>query len=192
MSSQEHLQIMTADEFLALPESNLPHELIEGVLYVAPAPDTNHQYVVRNILIYLALLKLGEVLPSPVDVKLAEDIVLQPDILWLASGSEHKVTSGYVKGSPDLVVEILSPRTARRDRREKYDLYEKYGVKEYWIIDVEGRYLEVFSHNGDQFVRIGVFGPEHTFESPTLKAQVPVAEFFASIKPEQQPIVSGT
>lgn len=187
MTSRDHIQTLTADEFLALPESNLPHELIEGVLYVAPAPDTDHQYIVRNVVIYLALLGDGETLLSPIDVKLDENTVLQPDVLWLASDAKSKVTTRYVMGSPDLVVEILSPRTARRDRSEKYDLYEKHGVKEYWIIDIEGRYLEVFNLDGEKFVRTGIFGPEQTFQSPVLKAQVPVGDFFASLDaPESQ------
>ncbi len=182
MSTHDHIQTMTAEAFLALPESNLPHELIEGILFVAPAPELGHQSVTGDVFVFLKLLKIGLAFLSPVDVRIDDENVIQPDVLLLTSDFTAKTANRkYIMGAPDLVVEVLSPGTSRRDRGEKYELYEKHGVLEYWIIEVNERYVEQFVRQGDRFVRGGVFGPEDSFHSPLLNVQVPVAQFFASL-----------
>ncbi len=65
-----------------------------------------------------------------------------------------------MQGAPDLVVEIVSPASGRKDRKQKFALYERYGVREYWIVDPDEQVVEIYRHNGEHFVRIGAFGPE--------------------------------
>jgi Uma2 family endonuclease len=131
-------------------------ELIDGVPYnMSPAPTFTHQKVSGNIFAafhHYLLDKACEVLAAPFDVRLSEEEqdgdqeafhVIQPDIVVICD--RHKIDRRGCKGAPDLVVEILSPGTAvKRDRRDKFRLYEKYGVREYWIVDPLHETIEVY------------------------------------------------
>jgi Uma2 family endonuclease len=129
-------------------------ELIDGVPYnMSPAPTFAHQKVSGNILAafhHYLLDKSCEVLAAPFDVRLSGEEqdqetfhVVQPDIVVICD--RHKIDQRGCKGAPDLVVEILSPGTAvKRDRRDKFRLYEKYGVREYWIVDPLHETIEVY------------------------------------------------
>lgn len=85
-----------------------------------------------------------------------------------------------LQGPPELIIEVLSPGTARarQDRGRKFKLYERFGVKEYWMIDPTGEYAEIWFLEGDRFVRLGVFGPEDTFNSPLLAKDVLLKKVF--------------
>jgi Uma2 family endonuclease len=161
---------ITANEFLELPESNLPHELLDGEEIMSPAPTIGHQET--SGLIYQLLLRLipnGKVLYSPLDVYLDDFNVVQPDLVWIADGGVCKPVEGkYFKGAPDLVVEIFSPGTGRRDRKDKFRLYEKYGVREYWLVDPGEKLLEIWKLQDNHFVLVDVFGPEDMCQSPLL------------------------
>lgn len=170
---------MSAQEFLQLPESNQPTELINGEVIMAPAPELSHQDIVLQI---AALLKStigdGKVRIAPVDVHLDEVTVVQPDVLWTAPNSQCLPVEGkHLRGAPELVVEVLSPTTARYDKGIKFDLYEQYGVREYWIVDPVSEYMEVFCLDDSKFVRHGVWGPEDTFASP-LMGQINLSQIF--------------
>src|SRR5262245_42353997 len=113
---------MTASEFLQLPVSNLHHELINGE-EVGPQSQTgSHQHaLLRTAMLTSEIVPNGEVLISPVDVYLDESNVVQPDILWVAEGSKSAwFEDKYLQGAPDLVVEIFSPGSLRRDRKDKF------------------------------------------------------------------------
>jgi Uma2 family endonuclease len=173
MTDMTH-QRMTAQEFAELPESNLPAELIEGELIMTPAPDDPHQKVAIHGVAVLLNMKLeGEIRFSPIDVYLDDENVLQPDIMWVSKDNPRcKLVEGRRwHGAPDLVIEILSPSTARRDKTVKFDLYERYGVREYWMLDYLAEYLEVYGLQDGRFVKIGIFGPEETFTSPVLSGK---------------------
>jgi Uma2 family endonuclease len=160
---------MSATEFFALPESNTPNELIDGELIIAPSPVPKHQSISAETYVVLReLIPNGRVYYAPIDVYLDEGNVVQPDILWVAADGQCQITDKRLVGPPDLIVEILSPGTTRRDRREKYELYERFGVREYWIIEPEEAYIEVYPLQDGRFVRQGVYIPEQTFESPVL------------------------
>jgi Uma2 family endonuclease len=162
---------LTAAEFAQLPETNTPTELIDGEVVMTPAPKYVHQKVV------LALAKLieqmgagGVTCIAPIDVYLDEANVVQPDVLW-ASGPESRAQlgeDGYWHGAPDLVVAVLSPATARYDRSEKFRLYEKHGTLEYWLVDPEAEYVEVWRREEGGFQRQGVYGPGDAFKSTVL------------------------
>src|SRR5688572_12099576 len=129
--------IVTAREFLELPETNVLTELIKGEIIVAPSPEDRHQKASGKSHIYLVqLVSGGELRYAPADVYLDAITVVQPDLFWVSPNSIcHLVNGKYWRGAPDLVIEILSPSTTRRDRGIKFDLYEKHGVREYWLME---------------------------------------------------------
>jgi Uma2 family endonuclease len=160
---------MSATEFFALPEMNTPTELIDGELIMAPSPVPKHQGISAETYVVLrGLIPNGKLFYAPIDVYLDEGNVVQPDILWVAEGGQCQITDKRLVGAPDLIVEILSPGTTRRDRREKYELYERFGVREYWMIDPDEEYVEVHHLQDGRFQRQGVYIPEQTFESRVL------------------------
>ena len=134
------------------------------------APHDQHQKAITRLIIVLApFVSTGELRPSPVDVLIDELNVVQPDVMWVSHKNERCVLrDGRWYGAPDLVVEILSPSTAKQDKSTKYDLYEKYGVREYWIVDGDVKLIEVYVRDGEKFVRQGVFGLGDSFVSPVL------------------------
>lgn len=173
----------TLEEFQALPESLEHIELIDGELIVSPTPKFKHQNAVLNTASDLKQrMAQGKVVVSPMDVYLDDENVVQPDVFWV-SGAESlcKLDSdGYWHGAPDLAVEVLSPSTARRDHREKFALYERFGTREYWLVDPEAEFVEVFRRDGDVLVRFGVFGIGEHFElSVTPEIEIEVAALFA-------------
>jgi len=161
---------ITAEEFLKLPETSQRMELIDGEIIVAPAPRISHQNT-----IYSAAKTVEQAAPhgkvhlSPTDVYLDEFDVVQPGLMWNSRESQCvQVGDAYFRGAPDLVIEVLSPSTALRDKGAKFRLYEKHGVGEYWMADAVAKYVEVWRRDGDKFVRYGVFGAGETFVSVVL------------------------
>jgi len=139
---------LTYQDLLRLPDDLLRHELIDGVHIVTPAPFTKHQRVVVNLgwllRAYLEEHPLGQVYVAPVDVWFSDVNVVEPDLLYVSRERlERQLTSKNLKGPPDLVVEVLSPSTRRRDRGLKRQLYERYGVSEYWLIDPDAETVQV-------------------------------------------------
>ncbi len=160
---------MTAKAFFELPETNLPTELIDGQLIVSPAPIPDHQNASIELIILLrGLIPNGKLYHAPIDVYFDEANIVQPDILWVAENSLCFIGDKRLEGAPDLVVEILSPSTARRDKNKKFLLYEKHGVREYWLVDSQAQYIEVWRLEDGKFVPKGVFGPDETFVSAVL------------------------
>lgn len=162
---------MSASEFAALPESNLPTELLHGEMIVTPAPTDLHQQLVYALAKLVEQLgKDGYIRLSPLDVHLDKYNVVQPDVFWV-SGPESSCklgADGYWHGAPDLVVEVLSPATTQRDKIDKFRLYQKHGVREYWIADPVGRYVEVWLLEDGKYQHRGAFGPNESFVSETL------------------------
>ncbi|MEO8109311.1 MAG: Uma2 family endonuclease [Ginsengibacter sp.] len=144
-----------------LPEGTLC-ELINDKLVMSPSPIDIHQVVVGEIFIEISLLvrktKIGNVRIAPYDVNFSKQNILQPDILFIKNENLHKIKSNGLFGSPDLIVEVLSPSTSHLDLEEKKLIYERYGVQEYFIVDpnsksvisfylVDGEYEEQESSN---------------------------------------------
>ncbi|MGH7858659.1 MAG: Uma2 family endonuclease [Candidatus Binatia bacterium] len=150
----------TVADYLALPDE--PRcELIYGRFHVTPAPIVRHQEIVLR----LAKLLLehadscdARVVVSPVDVVLGERTVVQPDIVYITA-ARKSIVGDRVEGAPDLVVEVLSPATARRDLGEKLKLYAEAGVAEYWLVDPTAKTFQLLENRGGQFeVRLPVDG----------------------------------
>jgi Uma2 family endonuclease len=146
---------LTYDDFVLFPDDGKRHELIDGEHYVTPSPSTRHQRIVMNLsgLIwnFLRQNRLGQVFGAPFDVVFSDFDVVEPDLLFVSHARRDVLTTQNVQGAPDLVVEVGSPGTRRRDERTKHLLYERFGVSEYWVVDpdidlvkvyrlVEGRY----------------------------------------------------
>jgi Uma2 family endonuclease len=118
------------------------HELIDGEHYVTPSPNTKHQVVVGNLHLlignWLRANRIGRVMLSPFDVVFTKFDVVEPDLLYLSNDRAAQVlTAANVQGVPELVVEIGSPSTRKRDETIKRRLYERAGVSEYWVVDPE-------------------------------------------------------
>ncbi|NJO81929.1 MAG: Uma2 family endonuclease [Blastochloris sp.] len=167
----------------ALPDDGTRYEVIAGVLYMAPAPGTNHQATSARLVTYLVthieFAGLGRVFAAPIDVELAPDTVVQPDIIVILSTHQSIITPSRIVGAPDLVVEIASPSTAGYDRREKQDAYAAAGVSEYWIVDPHAQTVEVLHLDRNVYRSRGVFRGQAQLPSmvvPTLP--VPVGQFF--------------
>ena len=120
-------------------------------------------HLVSLLYVFTRENRLGNVFPAPLDVLFAEGDYLQPDILFVRSDRTHLMTDRGVEGPPDLVVEVLSPSTASRDRGMKLERYRFYGVPEYWIIDPDERTMEVWDL-AKRASEPTVHGPAETFQ----------------------------
>ncbi len=141
--------------------ANLPDEprceLIFGNLYVMPRLRISHQFVATKIWQHLegvAETNGGYALLAPLDVHLAPHSIVQPDVIYVSADRLSVLgdKQGWIEGAPDLLVEILSPGTARRDRVLKLDLYARSGVGEYWIVDPAERQIEFLVNENGRFV----------------------------------------
>jgi Uma2 family endonuclease len=146
-------------------------EIIDGDAYnMTPAPSIKHQNVVGTIFSLLKQSLKGQLcrpFVAPTDVVLSEYDVVQPDIIVVCD--EKKITAANIQGAPDLVVEVLSPATALKDKREKKALYERSAVREYILIDPIELYVERFVLKGKQYGESEIFGPQEMLPLHTLK-----------------------
>ncbi len=138
----------TYEEYYKL-EDDQRYEVIDGRLLMVPAPDTLHQDWVGNLYALLRphvrKMTLGRLFLSPVDVVLDPENVVQPDLVFVAAKNLGIIEKRAIFGTPDLLVELLSPSSVRRDRYTKMNLYARFGVKEYWIGDPANRSLEILT-----------------------------------------------
>jgi Uma2 family endonuclease len=161
MEAPEARTKLTYDDYLLLPEDGLQHEIIDGEHFMNAAPNPRHQRISRQLMRQLCEQVMdtgrGEVFNAPVDVVLSPFDVVQPDLLVILRHRAEMVLETRLEGPPDLVVEILSPSTTRKDLELKRKLYESKGVPECWIADpdrnvvdqhvlVSGRYRHAGSH----------------------------------------------
>ncbi len=163
---------ITYQDYLQLPEGGR-WEVLEGDLRMVPAPGELHQRVSSGLYDALkAFVKqhgLGRVYYAPMDVILAEDSVLQPDLLLIRKDRLSILVPEGVRGAPDLVIEVLSPGpTAARDRGIKRHLYGRYGVQEYWLVDPDARTVEVTVADDGELRTWQVFRAGDRVQSPLL------------------------
>jgi Uma2 family endonuclease len=147
--------VLTYEDYAALPDDGRRYELFEGELAVTPAPSPDHQRALAglNDLLrqYVRSSGLGEVLFAPLDVILSASTVVQPDLVYLAPDRAALVSQRGIEGPPTLVVEVLSPSTTRADRATKRQLYARYGVPYYWIVDPAARTVEAYVLAGEGY-----------------------------------------
>jgi len=149
MLTVEKKKKYTVDDYMQL-EEGAPFQLINYDLVMSPSPLPVHQVVSRRITKAISdflgdKIDDGFLVYSPMDVKLDEGNVLQPDILYVAPERKDQIVKERIEGAPDLIVEILSPSNAYYDLRQKKNLYEKYGVKEYIIVDPIEQSIELYA-----------------------------------------------
>lgn len=145
----------TFDDLMQFDETER-YEIYDGRLIpMAPSPNTYHQRLVTRLFRlldgFVQARQLGEVFVAPFDVVMAKDNTAQPDLLFIARENAG-IVQNWVFGAPDLVVEILSPSSIRRDRYEKQEQYARFGVKEYWIVDPANHSLEILTLEDKRFV----------------------------------------
>jgi Uma2 family endonuclease len=147
--------VLTYENYCLLPDDRNRYEILDGELSVTPAPRTKHQS--SSGALYFALRhhiiapRLGKIYAAPTDVILASTTVVQPDLIFIGNDRLHIITERAIEGTPTLVVEILSPATQQNDRITKAQLYAKYGVPHYWLLDPDRQVLEAYELSGDQY-----------------------------------------
>lgn len=162
---------LSYQDFLRFPDDGMRHEIIDGVHYVTPSPNHRHQQLSGRL--YYAIedhlrrhSAVGEVYYAPFDVVLTNWDVVEPDLLLVLADQRRILTDQNVQGAPALVIEILSPGTRRRDQTIKRQLFERSGVREYWLVDPRNRSVIVFRRTAiGEFARVAAL---HADESETL------------------------
>jgi Uma2 family endonuclease len=148
-------KLITYDDYRTLPDDGKRYEIIGGELFMSAAPMTNHQFISQNIESqldrYLEKHNTGKYFHAQVDVVLSMTDVVQPDIFYISNERSHIITEKNIVEAPDLVVEIISESTKIRDQTTKKALYEKYGVKEYWIVYPNEEKVEQFILQDEDF-----------------------------------------
>ena len=140
---------LTYDDFVLFPDDGKRHEIIDGEHYVTPAPNVRHQVLVRRLVYDLehyfrAHPQTGQVFAAPLDVLLSPFDIVEPDLFVVTGDQAGILTEKNVQGPPALVIEVLSKSTRKRDAQTKRRLFERTGVREYWLVDPELDAVQVF------------------------------------------------
>jgi Uma2 family endonuclease len=154
---------LTYADYEKIPADGFRHEVIEGEEFVTPPPSTDHQTSVVNLTRilgnHITLKKLGRLFVAPTAVALSKYNTVEPDVFFVSKANARIITPKNIQGAPDLVIEVLSPSTAANDRGPKLAMYDKMGVREYWMIDPVAKMIEIHefrsprrtrSYDGDQ------------------------------------------
>ena len=149
---------LTYDDFVLFPDDGKRHELIDGEHYVTPSPNTRHQRILGSLHLligsWLEDHPIGQVFLSPYDVVLSEFDVVEPDLLYFSNERAAQVlTPMHARGAPEMVIEIASKGTRKRDETVKRRLYERVGVSEYWVVDPEIDAIRLYTRANDRFGR---------------------------------------
>lgn len=162
----------TYEDYLNTPDDKR-YELLDGELVMPPAPGELHQSVSGMLgwkLVQFAVEnRLGRVYHAPFDVVLSNTDVVQPDLIFVSNERADIITPANIQGAPDLVVEILSPSTAARDKTFKRSLYARHGITEYWMVDLTEKTIIVLRLGERGFEVVNTYGEGETLTSPTLQ-----------------------
>jgi Uma2 family endonuclease len=179
---QEYIDIVqqkrkiTVEEYLQLPETNQHVELIDGELIVydfyegIPPLKDNHNRILLHVMYFLFQhIPANQLRAIPCDVFLNPNTVVQPDVFWVNPQNQQlKLIDGYWHGAPDFVVEILEKGLHNLDYITKFNLYNQYGVQEYWIVNPEEQFIEVYIRQNEIFQWLGGYKMGQSFASPIL------------------------
>jgi Uma2 family endonuclease len=173
------------DDFLLFPEDGKRHEIIDGDHFITPSPNTKHQRISFKLSAafadFLTTHRLGEAFAAPYDVVLSDEDIVEPDLLFISAARAAIITEKNIQGPPDLVVEILSAGTRKIDEVVKRKLYERYGVREYWIVDPELDTVKINRLTDQGYVRAAELAREanDTLSTPLLPGfQIPLTALF--------------
>lgn len=171
---------LTYGDLQAIPDDNTRRELIDGELFVTPAPSSRHQWVVGEVFHHLRLYAGehgGRPYPAPTDVVFTDENVVQPDVLFVRAENLSRVEQMFIRSAPDVVVEVSSSSTRKTDLSRKKDLYERFGVPEYWFVDMGPDRIEVYRLAAGRYGPPTVLGRSDTLDTPLLPGfSVPVDE----------------
>ncbi|MBC8182131.1 Uma2 family endonuclease [candidate division KSB1 bacterium] len=139
---------LTYEDYKTFPDNDgIRKEIIEGELFMSPAPSKKHQRILRKLIRkldeYVTDNDLGEIFIAPFDVIFSDINVVQPDLIFLSKKKYEILTDSNIQGAPDLLIEILSPSNKENDRIFKKQIYEIFAVKEYWIVDPDTETVEI-------------------------------------------------
>lgn len=174
---------VTYDDYRTLPDDGNQYQIIEGQLIMAPSPTAIHQLILGRLFTlangYVEKNNLGTIILAPLDVVLSMRDVVQPDLMYISRERADIIAENNVVEAPDLVVEILSPATRTTDRTSKKELYQRYGVREYWIVDPTRKTIEQFILQGQTFELNGTFEASQSITSSTVKGlTMPIGTVF--------------
>ncbi len=178
----EPKRLLTYEEFLTFPDDGVRREIVDGKVLVTPAPNIRHQELVVRLCnaIYNHVRSQGggRVFVSPLDVRLSEHDIVEPDVIFVGDDRLGIIEEKYILGSPSLLIEVVSdPRT---DRVRKRELYARAGVPEYWIVDPDADRIEIYRLSGDHYGKPQILEPGETLETPLLPGlPVSLTELFA-------------
>ncbi len=167
MAARSGTSGLTYEDLQAFPEDNVRREIIDGELIVSASPWTRHQGVVVELAtrFYMNAQEHGGAVYLGLTAVFFDDTnVVQPDVLFLRPENVSKVEKDFIRGAPDLVVEVSSPSTRRLELVRKRELYERFGIPEYWYVDLDGDRVEIYR------LDTGTYGP------PTLLSRADTLE----------------
>lgn len=151
----------TERDYYNLPDAMRIVELVRGELVMPPPPSTSHQRTVGKLAFalqeHVVTHDLGEVLFAPLAVRLGENLVREPDVLFVSKANLDRVVQRGVEGAPDWVAEVISPDTRTADEVDKLAEYEQAGVGEYWLLDTENRTIRVYALREGSYHQVGHF-----------------------------------
>lgn len=172
----------TFADYAALPESNQIIELIDGEIIVASVLNAHAELLTRLFGLLFNLLKGGVLRTSTTGLYIDEFNTFEPDIFWISPNNQDcflRPDDRNWEGAPDLVIEILSPSTAFRDRGAKFRTYQRIGVREYWIAEPQLRFIEVYKLQDGNFVQTGVFQSGEHLASSIVDTAIDLTPVFA-------------
>ena len=162
---------LTYEDLAGFPEDNLRRELIDGELIVTAAPTTRHQRVVAFLTTEFVLYQRaygGLALPAPTDVFFDDRNVVEPDVVFVLVEHLERVERPFIRSAPDIVVEVSSPSTRRLELVRKLRLYERFGVPEYWYVDLDADRVEVYRLENERFGPPSILGRSDRLTTPQL------------------------
>lgn len=176
MPATPHDTRLTYEDLLLFPDDGLRHEIIDGAHYVTPSPNLRHQQLALRLAMSIGnhledRPDRGQVLIAPFDVVFSFHDIVEPDVIFVGPDQLDILTDKNIQGTPAMVIEILSPSTRKRDRQIKQKLYERSGVREYWMVDPELNVVTRYRRAADgSFPLIATLSDERhdTLETPLL------------------------
>jgi Uma2 family endonuclease len=171
MATEPKTTGLTYEDLQRFPEDNLRRELIDGELIVTPAPSTRHQDVVLRLgatLLAWCDQNGGKVYVAPTDVLFSETNVAEPDVLFLRPENVQRAEERFVRGSPDVVVEVSSPSTRRLELIRKRELYQRFQATEYWYVDRDADRVEIYRLDGGRYATPRYLARGDKLESPEI------------------------
>jgi Uma2 family endonuclease len=167
------LRRLTWEDIKDLPESGAKRtELVDGELIVSPAASIRHQRICGRLAAKLSEFveqrRLGQFFTHPVHVILNEHVHYEPDLCYVANERRTIIGELYISGAPDLIIEVISESNRSHDTVVKFNDYQRYGIKEYWLVDPRENHIRVFTLEGRTYQALGIYAPGERVQSRTF------------------------